>query len=98
MTDIVGVVRRPCRGDLCRHRRLAKSDAMGGQAKSPRWSRHRLRWSEHEFAAMQLDQRPGDRQAETGALVSARQMVLDLLKRFEHLLQMVGVECRSRCR
>src|SRR5580692_6120324 len=45
---------------------------------------------EHEFAAMQLDQGLGDRQAETGALVAARQMVFHLLKRLEYLLQMVA--------
>src|SRR5580704_5576629 len=44
----------------------------------------------HEFAAVQLDQCFGDRQAETRALVPARQMVFHLLKRFEHLLQMVA--------
>ncbi len=39
---------------------------------------------------MQLDQRLGDRQAETGTLVAARQVIFDLLKRLQHFLQLFG--------
>ena len=43
-----------------------------------------------QLAAMQLDQRLGDRQAETGALVLAGQMVFDLFEGFEHLFELLA--------
>ena len=39
---------------------------------------------ESELAAMQLDQRLGDRQTETGALIPARQVVFHLFKGLQH--------------
>src|SRR5438105_14353136 len=70
-------------------RRLGNSDAIAGQTK--RGGRPHIDLAvKEELAAVQLDQRLGDWQAETRTLVAARQMVFHLLKGFEHLLQLLA--------
>src|SRR3954451_24680831 len=45
---------------------------------------------EDQLAAMQFDQRLGDRQTETGTLVAARQVIFNLFKRLQYFFQLLG--------
>src|SRR5436190_17572228 len=73
----------------CDQRMVWKADAVARQAKLGGRSDVELA-VEDQLAAMQFDQRLGDRQTQPGTLVAARQVIFNLFKRLQYFFQLLG--------